>query len=226
MNCAPASPMANSARRTTADRRGVCERYGVSRFTVREALRRLQAEGLIRRRRGSGTTIDTGVRAQRQPISDIADLSHYAAGSRFDFAVTGPVTLAALAAAELGLEPGSRWIHLAGKRRLDVSDPAVALTDVYVHADLAAHVAGLLPGNQIAVFATGRRRGVSHRPGRPGSARQRRRQPRGDRARYSAACAGLAHRAPVSRYDGRVVEASISVHPGDRFTYSMQIDPG
>ncbi|WP_439534750.1 GntR family transcriptional regulator [Polymorphobacter sp.] len=34
----------------------LCASYGISRFTAREALRRLQGEGLIRRRRGSGMT--------------------------------------------------------------------------------------------------------------------------------------------------------------------------
>ena len=48
-----------------------------------------------------------------------------------------------------------------------------------------------------------------------------------------ASALGIPRRAPVLRIvrlyrdtDDRVVEASVSIHPGDRFTYSMQIDQG
>jgi GntR family transcriptional regulator len=59
----------------------LCKRYGVSRFTVREALRALQAEGLIARKRGSGTVIQPAVArggALHQPLSNVGEILQYA----------------------------------------------------------------------------------------------------------------------------------------------------
>ena len=47
--------------------------YGVSRQTVREAVRRLQAEGLVERRRGRGTTLVRGV--VEQPLGALYSLA-------------------------------------------------------------------------------------------------------------------------------------------------------
>ena len=203
----------------------LCDHYGVSRFTVREALRRLQAEGLINRRRGSGTTVDAGNPASCPPVSGVGDLSLGTAGSQCDFDVVGTVIMGQTQAADLGLAAGSRWIHLAGKRRHDASDPAMSLTDVYVHADLAPHVAGLRPGVQ-SLFsqlaqAAGFQIGRVNQDLRAMAAGSR-----------EAAALGIPRRAPVLRIvrscrdaDGRVVEVSVSAHPGDRFTYSTHINP-
>ncbi len=202
----------------------LCDRHGVSRFTVREALRRLQGEGLIRRRRGSGTIVDTGNRVLRQPLSDVNELLQYAAGSQFNFEIIGPVRIGDTQALEFGVAAGSRWIHLAGVRSIANNGPAVALTDVYINPLFETHVAGLRPGRQTLFEQLGAAAGF-----RIARVEQDIRAVAAG-ARESAAL-GVARRSPVLRIvrvyrdeSHRIVEISVSAHAGDRFTYSMHSD--
>ncbi|MBC7521027.1 MAG: GntR family transcriptional regulator [Sandarakinorhabdus sp.] len=202
----------------------LCERHGVSRFTVREAFRKLQAEGLVRRRRGSGTVVDTGGNLRRQPLSDVAELLQYAAESEFTFAVHGVVMLTEARAIDLGQAAGSRWVHLSGVRTTGPGGTPLALSDVFIHTDLEPHVAGLRPG-KIALFeqlarADGFRIKRIDQDIRAVAANSR-----------EATALGIARRSPILRSvrhyrdeNGRSVEISISAHPGDRFTWSMHID--
>jgi DNA-binding GntR family transcriptional regulator len=202
----------------------LCDRHGVSRFTVREALRRLQAEGLIRRRRGSGTTVDTGGNVLRQPLSDVAELLQYAAESEFRFEIAGLVTLSDAQALELGLPRDSSWVHLSGVRTLTPGGMPLALTDVFINPALQPFVAGLKPG-RVTLFeqlsaAAGFRIARIEQDIRATAANGR-----------EADALGIPRRTPVLRIirhyrdeTGRTVELSLSAHPGDRFTYSMHID--
>lgn len=202
----------------------LCERYGVSRFTVREALRRLQAEGLIRRRRGSGTVVASPDQVLRQPLSDVAELLQYAADSDFHFKDCGTITLAGSHAEELGIPGGSQWLHLCGLRRMSPDGAAVAFTDVYINPALAAYVPGLKSGPETLFQQLARAAGFR--------VVQVVQNISAMAARNSEAAAlGIARRAPMLRIvrmysdeNGRVVEISVSSHPGDRFTYSMHID--
>ncbi len=97
----------------------LCEEYGASRHTVREAMRRLASNGLVVRRQKTGTTV---VAAQApteyvQTIATIADLYQYALNTTVTILSQTMTTVDAWLAARLDAEIGSPWLKLELVRR-------------------------------------------------------------------------------------------------------------
>jgi DNA-binding GntR family transcriptional regulator len=112
--------------------------WAVSRQTVREALRRLDEQGLIVRRRGIGTRV-AGDGAQRRfvlGIGSMTDIAEYAEQLRLKVESVAAVRANAALAAALGCRAGSRWLEVSGWR-FPVGAPrtAVAVTRMWVRAD-------------------------------------------------------------------------------------------
>lgn len=203
----------------------LCARYAVSRFTVREALRRLQAEGLIERRRGSGTTVATATnRAVRQSLSNVEEILQYAAHSHFAFEHHGLVRLSRTQARDLGAEAGARWCRFTGIRTTGEDGRPIALTDAFVHPDLAEAAKQVRPGTE-AIFTQ------LERLGHVRVARIDQDIEAVAANAQQADALQVPRRSPCLRIvrayhdeTGRLFELSSSIHPGDRFTYSMHID--
>jgi GntR family transcriptional regulator len=205
----------------------LCARYGVSRFTVREALRTLQNEGLIQRKRGSGTVIQPAAArggALHQPLSNVGEILQYAKNTSVVFARNGSVTLPKKLADEIGVNAPGRWARFHGIRTSQSDDRPIAATDAYIHPDLAAAADAIDPGGatifrQLEMLSKLKIARVTQDiQAVPANA-------------SIAAALGVARRSPCLRIlrcycdtSGRVIEISASHHPGDRFAYNMHIE--
>lgn len=118
----------------------LCERFGVSRHTIREALRHLRADGLISSRRGSGTTVMLPPKSEFNVhrVASIDELIAYAVASRYVVNRSDLVVTDDALASELGVPVGKRWLRLQGfRQRDDETLPPLSWTVVYVAAEYA-----------------------------------------------------------------------------------------
>lgn len=114
-------------------------RFGVSRHTVREALRQLRHEGLVASRQGAGTSVirpDASHRFVHEAAS-IADLIAYAEELRIEVDSSVMVAADAELAARLDCPVGQRWLRIVGFRYPKGQKAPAAWTEAYIHADYA-----------------------------------------------------------------------------------------
>ena len=97
----------------------LCKHYRVSRFTVREALRKLTQEGLITRRRGSGTVVQPASArggTLHQPLSNVGEILQYAKGTSISFEQLEPKEVDAEIAEKTGMHLVGKWCIFRGVR--------------------------------------------------------------------------------------------------------------
>ncbi len=197
------------------------ERFGVSRFTVREALRQLAAEGLIRRKRGSGTIV-AAAPALRQALPDTGALLQYAAHSQFMMSPAQKVELNASLAHLLGRPMGEVWFHVRGLRTLPGNPEPIAITDAFLHSRFAGVVSRLQSGHEALFAQLKRLAGLE-------LARVRQEIQAVSASTQVADALGISRGTPCLRIvrhyfavSGELAEMSVSVHPGQRFTYMVE----
>ena len=199
----------------------LCGQYGISRHTVREALRQLRDAGLISRRRRVGTEVvaRTPRASYTQPTNSIGDLLQYAEETQLSILETKTVVCDAALAELLECKEGAKWLRVNSLRAVPGDARPVCMTTAYLDlrfpnleqnlAELSGPISAMLEkvyGIRIArieqsiqAVKLGKRQAKLLR----------------------ALDGGPALRAIRRYYDpnGRLIELSNAIHPGERFKY-------
>ncbi|MGE8689007.1 MAG: GntR family transcriptional regulator [Achromobacter sp.] len=123
----------------------LCDQFNASRHTIREAIRMLTVAGMVSRRPGVGTRVETARAGTRftQRISQFPDLLQYARNAALLVQDVRAIKLGKRLAETLGCEPGVSWLHINSIKTLDDRDTAAACTLIYTdpaHSDLRVEV--------------------------------------------------------------------------------------
>ena len=118
----------------------LCERFSVSRYTVREALRRLREDNLVSSRQGAGTIVVPPRPADSfvHEVMSINDLVAFATGVRFAIDAIEMIVVDAKLAARLGIANGEEWLSVRGFRHTEGNEFPVCWTEVYINREFAA----------------------------------------------------------------------------------------
>ncbi|WOE75380.1 GntR family transcriptional regulator [Alterisphingorhabdus coralli] len=205
----------------------LCKKYGVSRFTVREALRKLTMEGLIARKRGSGTVVQPAIArggALHQPLSNISEILQYARDTTISFVPMPAQDIPAKITEQLGISPKRKWFVFHGERMKAGRRRPIAVTIAWINPDLADVVAQIDP-EAATLFSQLEEKG-NLSVGRITQDIQAI-----SASKSFARRLGIEKGDPILRIlrcyfdrDDRMFEISASYHPGERFAYSMHIE--
>ena len=202
----------------------LCARYKLSRHTVREALRMLQEAGMVSRHHGVGTRVLRNRSAPRyvQSLVGVSDLWQYVQDTHRETLAIRDVLPEA---ARIELPGDAPWRMLEGIRRMEGgnSEP-VSWTQVYVHPRYGA-VLDEIERHAVPVYSL-----IEERYGvKAKSLRQEITAVSvpADIAALLKVKPGSPGLSIVRHYlgaDDRVFEATLSIHPGERYRYAIELD--
>lgn len=112
----------------------LCAQFGVSRFTVREAVKQLVQQGLVIRQPGVGSRVlaQRAVKQYTQTMTGITDLRQYASETTLQVNGSQVLHVDGTLAKLLEVNRGETWLHIEGLRYQDGQPQPICFTDVYI----------------------------------------------------------------------------------------------
>lgn len=204
----------------------LCERFEVSRATVREALRQLSEMGIVSKAHGIGTRV-TATESKGEyvlSVDSVSDLMQYGTETHLRILDRKVVTATKENAAILGCEPGTRWIRLRGLRLVEGDEKhPIAYSEILIDArfsdvaneksptisyykEIGARYGEHVVGVEQEIEAIDIPKDVAAKLGvEPGSS-------------------GLQITRRFCSPNNRVIEVTTNIHPKNRFSYKLKVN--
>jgi len=201
----------------------LCERFSVSRYTVREALRRLRDDNLVASRPRAGTLVVPRPSSDSyvQDVVSINDLLAFATGAQFAIESTGMVRIDNELASRTGLNSGEEWLAVRGFRQIEGATFPVCRTEYYINRAFAA-VGRLLQRHSGPIFPLIEDLfGLSIVEVRQEIAAVLISPVLAEQLSVEAGGPALEVHRTYTTSDGEVAQVTINTHPAARFRHSM-----
>lgn len=200
-------------------------RFGVSRHTVRAAIRYLRDLGLVAPRAGIGTTVRARSAPEKAVLSmnSVAELLQFTRNTRLQLVSETMVEADAKLAEMLRCRPGQAWLCFHTLRRLARTNVPIGAVNTWVRPEFAAIAEDMRSSPSIVISLLEKRFGVElselHQDISPSVL------PREPARLLKVRTGALALRILRHYYDrdGQILQASLGYYPEGRFSYNTRM---